>query len=104
MGKLILGLIVGLILGGVGATILGSGVAGGAMGAGVATGLSAGICSVVEAAEQSGLLTPEEIGEVLTRAADNMRSLSGETLSASADAADSVEECRGFMDSLRAAR
>jgi hypothetical protein len=104
MGKLILGLIAGLVIGGIGATILGSGVAGGAMGVGVATGLSAGICSVVEAAEQSGLLTPEEIGEILTRAAQNMQSLSGETLSGAADAAGTVEDCRGFMENLRAGR
>jgi hypothetical protein len=104
MGKLILGLIAGLVIGGVGATILGSGVAGGAMGVGVATGLSAGICSVVEAAEQSGLLTPEQIGQILTRAAENMQSLSGETLPDAADAAGSVEACRGIMESLRAGR
>jgi hypothetical protein len=104
MGKLFLGLIVGLVLGGGGATLLGARVAGGAMGVGAATGLSAGICSVVEAAEQSGLLTPEEIGQVLTRAAENMQSRSGEALPASADAAGSVEECRGFMESLRAGR
>jgi hypothetical protein len=104
MGKRILGLILGLVLGGVGAMILGSGVAGGAMGAGVATGLSAGICSVVEAADHSRLLTPEEIGEVLIRVAENMQALSGESLPASANAAGSVEECRGFMDSLRADR
>jgi hypothetical protein len=104
MGKLILGLIIGLAVGGIGATLLGSRLAGGAMGVSVATGLSAGICSVVEAAEQSGLLTAEQIEQVLTRAAENMQSLSSETLPQDADLAGSVEECRGFMDSLRAGR
>lgn len=104
MGKLILGLIAGLVIGGVGATFVGSRVAGEAMGAGVATGLSAGICSIVEAAGQSGLLTPDQIGQVLIRAAENVQSVSGQALPGAADAAASIEECRGFMESLRADR
>jgi hypothetical protein len=104
LGKLILGLIIGLAVGGIGATLLGSRLAGGAMGVGVATGLSAGICTVVEAAEQTGLLTPEQIEQILTRAAENVQSLSGETVPQGADLAGSVEECRGFMERLRASQ
>jgi hypothetical protein len=104
LGKLILGLIIGLAVGGIGATLFGSRLAGGAMGVGIATGLSTGICTVVEAAEQSGLLTPEQIEQVLARAAENMQSLSGEAVPQGADLAGSVEECRGFMDSLRASQ
>ncbi len=58
----ILVLAVGAIIGGICALSLG----GGAMaGIGVATGLSAGICSTVQAAVAEGLLTPEQVDQVL---------------------------------------
>jgi hypothetical protein len=71
------------------------------MGAGVATGLSAGICSVVEAAEQSGLLDAAQIEQVLSVAADNMRSVSDEGLQQASGGAGTLAECKDFMEKLR---
>lgn len=69
VGTLIIGLIVGLI----GGTMFGGALIGGAAtGLGAATGISAGICSTVRAAEEEGLLTPEQVDQVLTRAAADM--------------------------------
>lgn len=101
MGRVLIGLLVGLVLGAGGALLLGSRLMGGAMGAGVATGLSAGICSVVQAADDSGLLTPEQIEQVLSAAAANLRSISGDTLPQSADFSRTIAECRSFMNDLR---
>ena len=59
MGKFILALVflvIGAVIGFLGSWLVG----GAAMGIGVATGASAGICMTVEAAEEEGLLTPEE--------------------------------------------
>jgi len=104
MGRLVIGVLFGLVLGFGGALFIGSGVVGGAMGTGIATGLSAGICSVVEAANQSGLLTPDQIEQILTRAAENMQTISGEKLPETTGVAGSVGECQAFMNDLRAAR
>ena len=72
MGKFLLAivfLIIGLVVGGFGAFTLG----GGAMaGIGVATGLSAGICSTVKAGQEEGLLTAEQVDQILTRAARDL--------------------------------
>lgn len=72
MGNLligVLGLVVGLVLG---AVLGGSMIGGTAAGFGVATGLSAGICSTVQAAQEEGLLTAEQVDTVLTRAAADL--------------------------------
>ncbi len=72
MGKVLFG-IIGLVLGLVGGAIFGGSIIGGTVaGAGIATGLSAGICSTVIAAEEEGLLSDEQIAQVLTRAATDM--------------------------------
>lgn len=94
MGKVliaILFLIIGLIVGGVGAMTVG----GGAMaGIGVATGLSAGICSTVKAGQEEGLLTAEQVDQVLTRASRDLAGMAdlpeGEEVVGSAAACDNV--------------
>lgn len=69
MGRILIA-IAGLVIGLIGGAILGGSLIGGtAAGIGIATGASAGICMTVKAAEEEGLLTPEEIDQVLTRAA-----------------------------------
>lgn len=56
----------------------GSLIGGAATGAGIATGMSAGICSTVQAAQEEGLLTAEQVDQVLTRAAADLSDLSGD--------------------------
>lgn len=76
MGKTaiaIISLVVGLAVGGWGGLSLGGGAM---MGVGVATGLSSGICAAVQAAQEEGLMTAEQVDQVLARAA---RDISGQT-------------------------
>ncbi|MFC1680274.1 hypothetical protein ACFL1S_00545 [Pseudomonadota bacterium] len=94
MGKVliaILFLVIGLIVGGVGAITIG----GGAMaGIGVATGLSAGICSTVKAGQEEGLLTAEQVDQLLNRASRDLAGVAelpeGEDMVGSAAACDQV--------------
>jgi hypothetical protein len=102
MGNIIIGL-VGLIVGAVlGAFIAAPVMSGAAAGVGVATGLSAGICSTVQAAQEEGLLTAEQVDQVLTRAAADMSALAGET--APEDVVGGLDDCAAVMERLRAAQ
>lgn len=77
MGRILIG-IVGLIIGLIGGAVFGGSLIGGtAAGIGIATGASAGICMTVQAAEEEGLLTPDEIDQVLTRAAADAAAIAG---------------------------
>ena len=101
MGKALIGiagLVIGLVIGGIfGGSILG----GAAAGIGIATGMSAGVCSTVIAAQEEGLLTPEQVDQVLTRAAEDIAEMSGET---SPEAiVGSASECEGVMERIRSA-
>jgi len=101
MGKFAVGiisLVVGLVLGAIGALTVG----GGAMaGVGVATGLTTGICMTVEAAEDIGLMTPDQVEEVLARAAENLSSVGGMPEGQQSEIADTSAECKNFMEKLR---
>jgi hypothetical protein len=95
MGKgavAIISLIVGLVAGGIGGTLIG----GGAMaGAGAAAGISTGICSTMQAAREIGLLSPEQIDQVLNRAAQD---LSGKAVLAEGEqVVGSAQACAEFM-------
>lgn len=99
MGRLLLAviaLVVGIVIGAVGALSLGGGAM---MGVGAATGLTTGICMAVEAADQSGLLTPEQMDEVLKRAAENA---SGTSQADTSGVAGSAEQCAEVLAKLRA--
>ena len=104
MGKLAVGIIsllVGLIVGAIGALTVG----GGAMaGVGIATGLSSGVCMTVEAAENLGLLTDEQVDQVLARAVENLNAAVELPESGDTKVVGSAAECREFMDRLRAAK
>lgn len=77
MGKAVIG-IIGLIVGAVLGTVFGGAVmTGTAAGFGVASGLNAGICATVQAAENEGLLSAEQVDQVLTRAASDMATVQG---------------------------
>ncbi|MBB95071.1 MAG: hypothetical protein CML68_10760 [Rhodobacteraceae bacterium] len=74
-------------------------VTGAALGVGIATGASAGICMTIGAADAEGLLTPEEIDQVMTRAAADMAGLTGDAPSSALVGAR--EDCAKVMDQLR---
>jgi len=100
MGKALLAvvaLVVGVVIGAVGAMGLGGGAM---MGAGVATGLSAGICATVEAAQEEGIMTAEQVDQVLQRAA---RDIGGSVeLPPGEGMVSGAEECAAVMEQLRA--
>lgn len=99
MGKAliaVISLVVGVVLG---AVFGGALIGGGAVGAGIATGLSAGICSTVQAAQEEGIMTPEEVDQVLARATADMASLSG--VETSEPIVGSAAQCDTVLENLR---
>ena len=98
MGKVVTG-IIGLIIGAVlGVVIGGPLMMGSAAGVGIATGLNAGICTTVTAAENEGLLSPEEVDQVLTRAASDIAAMQG--LELENESLGSSENCEQVMADL----
>lgn len=99
MGKVVYGLI-GLVIGAVvGTMFFGALIGGTAAGIGVATGLSAGICSTVQAAVEEELLTPEQVDQVLNRAASDIAEMSSD-VSARSEIVGSANDCQEVMKSL----
>jgi hypothetical protein len=97
MGKVFFAL-AGLVIGGIAGAGLGGTLIGGtAAGFGVATGLSAGICSTVTAAVEEGLLTEDQVEQVLARAATDLGGTVDEEL------VNSVSQCEEVMQTLLAA-
>ncbi|SIS87368.1 hypothetical protein SAMN05421759_10511 [Roseivivax lentus] len=94
MGKIIAAGI-GLVVGAVGGMMLGGGAL---MGAGVATGLSAGICATVQAAQEEGIMTAEQVDQVLTRASQDLGS--SEVVSDPAAMVGTADQCQSVMDAL----
>jgi hypothetical protein len=77
MSKAVIG-IIGLVIGAVLGVVFGGAVmTGTAAGLGVASGLNAGICATVQAAENEGLLSAEQVDQVLTRAATDLAAVQG---------------------------
>lgn len=98
MGKFLIGLI-GLVVGFAGGTVVGGSLLGGAAtGVGIATGLSAGICSTVTAATEEGLLTEEQVEQMLTRAAADLGGMAE-----AGEMVNSVAQCEAVMRELMAA-
>ncbi|WP_413720275.1 hypothetical protein [Silicimonas sp. MF1-12-2] len=99
MGKALIA-ILGLVVGLVGGTVFGGSLLGGtAAGIGIATGLSAGVCSTITAAKDEGLLTDEQIAQVLMRATSEM----GGTVPEGTSLIGSADECAEVMERLRSA-
>lgn len=99
MGRILFGLL-GLVVGLVGGAILGGSLIGGsAAGIGIATGASAGICMTVQAAENEGLLTAEEIDQVLNRAAADAAAIAG--AEAPGQIVGSAEDCAAVLQKLK---
>ena len=101
MSKVLVGLI-SLIVGAAGGAIVGGSLIGGtAAGIEIRTGLSAGICSTVQAAQEKGLLTAEQVDQVLVRAAADMAGSDG--LPEGTSIVGGAAECAEVMETLKAA-
>lgn len=93
-------LIVGLVVGLIGGTMFGGALIGGAAtGIGIATGMSAGICSTVQAAQEEGVMTAEQVDQVLMRAAADLADMSGKEGSGQIIGAST--DCETVMQQLR---
>ena len=99
MGKALIAVIFLIIGVGIGAVFGGALIGGGAAGMGIATGLSAGICSTVQAAQEEGIMTAEQVDLVLTRASANMAGLSG--VETSEPIVGSAAQCDTVLENLR---
>lgn len=102
MGKVLLSilfLVIGAVIGFFGGGLVGGGAG---IGLGIAQGASAGICMTVRAAEEDGLLTPEEIDQVLTRAAADIAEIAGND--APAEVVGGADDCAQVIERLRSAQ
>lgn len=101
MGKAVIG-ILGLVVGLLGGTMFGGALIGGtAMGIGAGTGLSAGICATVQAAQEEGIMTAEQVDQVLIRAAQDLAGTEG--VPEGADMVGGAAECAAVMEKLKSA-
>lgn len=99
MGKTLIAVIC-LAIGIVSGTFLGGAlISGGAIGVGIVSGLSAGICSTVKAAQAEGIMTAEQVDQVLTRATVDMSEFSSvETFE---PIVGSAAQCDAVLENLR---
>ena len=98
MGKAVIG-IIGLVIGAVLGIVFGAPLMmGTAAGLGVASGLNAGICATVQAAQNEGLLSAEQVDQVLTRAASDIAAVQG--LELEEDILGSSAHCEKVMADL----
>ncbi len=101
MGKVLIG-VIGLVVGlGAGAIFGGSVIGGTAAGVGIATGLGTGVCVTMRAAQDEELLTPEQVDQVLNRAAASLAGAAG--TEPEGQAYGSAAECDAFLARLREA-
>lgn len=99
MWKFLIGGLVGLVLGVIGAfTTMGAAVGAGA-GAGVAVGLSAGICSMARSAQDLGLMTADQVDEVMAHAATPF----GGDIPDGTEMVGSASQCNEALAEIRAA-
>ncbi|MFC3613318.1 hypothetical protein ACFORG_06055 [Lutimaribacter marinistellae] len=99
MGRILIG-IAGLVIGLIGGAVFGGALIGGAAaGIGIATGASAGICMTIKAAGEEGLLTPDEIDQILTRAAADAAALGGNE--APREIVGSADDCAAVLQRIR---
>lgn len=101
MGKALIAVLSLVIGAALGVFLVAPVLTGTAAGVGIATGLSAGICATVQAAQEQELLTPEQIDQVLNRAAADMANLAGEE--APEEMVGAVGDCDAVMQRLRSA-
>jgi hypothetical protein len=95
----IISLIAGILIGGFGGLTVGGGTM---AGIGIATGLSSGICITVKAATDLGLLTDEQVDQVLNKAAENA---AGHTeIPEDQKIVGTVDQCNEVIAKLKAAQ
>jgi hypothetical protein len=100
MGKVVIaviGLIIGIGIGASGAMIFGGGTM---AGIGVASGLSAGICTTVKAAQEEGIMTAQQVDQVMNRAVRDLAALRG--LQPSEEIVGSAAACERVIARLQA--
>lgn len=93
----LLGLVIGAIAG---VFILSPFILGIGTGVGVATGLKAGACLTVEAAKESGLITAEQVDEVLNAA---IQTIASAEIEGAAALSNGDAECARVVEELKAA-
>jgi hypothetical protein len=99
--KAFLVFVAGVAVGIAGSFLFAPALMGAGAGAGIATGLKAGACLTVEAAKERGVMTPQQINEVLATAGKLIASSSG---SADGPALSGGEaECAQVVAELRKA-
>lgn len=93
MGKLAIGLIslvVGLVVGGISASML---VGGAAAGAGAGAGIMTGMCSTIQAAQNAGVMSPEEADQTLAQVVTDLSAKEG----TSVEITGTAQGCADFM-------
>lgn len=91
--------ILGAVIGGIATILLASGVLTGiGAGVGIATGLQAGACLTVEAAREQGLITSDQVDDVLLAAA---KLIASEEYTGTATASGSALECEKVVAQLK---
>jgi hypothetical protein len=93
--------ILGAVVGGIACVILASGLFTGiGAGVGIATGLQAGACLTVEAAREQGLITAEQVDDVLVAAG---KLISSEQYAGTATSSGSSLDCEKVVAKLKEA-
>lgn len=95
--KSILLLLLGIVIGGVITFFVATGVG---AGVGIVTGLKAGACLTVEAAKEKGLITAEQVDEVLNAA---IQQIAADKLAEEATLKGSDAECTKVVEQLKQA-
>jgi hypothetical protein len=93
----LIGLVVGLGIGAFGGLNFGGGAM---MGAGVAAGLSAGVCATVQAAQEEGLLSAEQVDQVLGRVAADLSAAA--SLPPEEKMVGGAADCAAVLEKIRA--
>lgn len=94
----VIALILGVLIGGLGGMSFGTGIG---AGVGIATGLSSGICVTVKAAQDKGLVTAEQVDEIMAQAAQNLGS--EVELPEGEEVAGTAAQCDAFLAKLKEA-
>jgi hypothetical protein len=93
--------ILGAVIGGIGCIVLASGLFTGiGAGVGIATGLQAGACLTVEAAKEQGLITADQVNDVLVAAG---KLISSEGYAGTETSAGSDLDCEKVVAQLKEA-
>ena len=99
MWRYLVGGLIGVVIGLIGGFMTMGAAVGAGAGAGIAVGLSAGICTTVKSAETLGLITAEQVDEVISNAA----TMFGAEVPEGTEIIGSAAQCDETLAQLRAA-